>query len=355
MPSSVKLALSTLIGILGWHGVFLLILIISFKIFHLGQDSTVCPCTWPVAFSTIMFLVPSLTSYMIAFFAYFRQDSGSVPWRALKTFYEFKRSCDFFNGCTDFDFHAELCLHCRRVKHDWTLVKIAVSAVFSLLYPLVWLIFTFLQANYYECAEVGPSSKILSSYCNVTIGDIPKDYDKNYALAGIRSKVIGGVLFVCMLFVVGLFVILYGEIENYMKKIDVSPPESDTVLAVHVTVMSDRSSGAVESSAVSRRNSVQSVTSAKGSIEAGSQSTNKLHQVDENKGIYIHLSDKFATALQGSLQDGAWQGVDIRCSQQEEYRSLQGSYIPFRSPTRTRLLQEARGVHSYESLHEVGN
>ena len=271
MPSSVKLALSTLIGILGWHGVFLLILIISFKIFHLGQDSTVCPCTWPVAFSTIMFLVPSLTSYMIAFFAYFRQDSGSVPWRALKTFYEFKRSCDFFNGCTDFDFHAELCLHCRRVKHDWTLVKIAVSAVFSLLYPLVWLIFTFLQANYYECAEVGPSSKILSSYCNVTIGDIPKDYDKNYALAGIRSKVIGGVLFVCMLFVVGLFVILYGEIENYMKKIDVSPPESDTVLAVHVTVMSDRSSGAVESSAVSRRNSVQSVTSAKGSIEAGSQ------------------------------------------------------------------------------------
>lgn len=72
--------------------------------------------------------------------------------------------------------------------------------------------------------------------------------------------------------------------------------------------------------------------------------------VDDNKAICISFSDKFAAALRGSLQDGTWQGIDIRCSQQEEYRNLQGAYAPLRSPSHLRLQQQARGEHSYESL-----
>ncbi|KAJ7389617.1 hypothetical protein OS493_029956 [Desmophyllum pertusum] len=74
------------------------------------------------------------------------------------------------------------------------------------------------------------------------------------------------------------------------------------------------------------------------------QSTNQQQAVDGNKVIHINLSDKFAAALQGSPQDGAWQGIDIRCSQQDENRSQQGSYAPFRPPSRMRLEQEARGT-----------
>ena len=76
-----------------------------------------------------------------------------------------------------------------------------------------------------------------------------------------------------------------------------------------------------------------------------------LQQVaDDNKAICINFSDKFAAALRGSLQGGTWQGIDIRCSQQEEHRSLQGACAPFRPPSHLRLQQQARGEHSYESL-----
>lgn len=78
-----------------------------------------------------------------------------------------------------------------------------------------------------------------------------------------------------------------------------------------------------------------------------------MQQAVEDKVIRITLSNKFAAALQGSLQDGAWQGVDICCSQHDEYRTVQGSYAPFRPPSRIRLEQQARGEYSYESLQQV--
>lgn len=269
MAQTVKLALSTLLGMLGWHGVFLLFLIVSFKLFLVEQDSTVCPCTWYVAYSTIMFLIPSLTSYVIAFFAYFRQDSNSVPWRALKKLYEFKCACHFYDERTDWDFHAEHCIRCQQLKRDWALVKIAVSAIFSLLYPLVWLSLSFLQSYYYACADVGPPRTSLTSICDVIDEDVPKDYDKDYALAVIRSKVIGGVLFVSTLFFLGVFVIIYGEIENYLKKFDLSGNGQD-ILQVQVSVLPGRSSGTLESPS-SQGNRVPSVTSALEALEAGNQ------------------------------------------------------------------------------------
>ncbi|KAJ7389611.1 hypothetical protein OS493_029949 [Desmophyllum pertusum] len=177
----------------------------------------------------------------------------------------------------------------------------------------------------------------LTSICDVIDEDVPKDYDKDYALAVIRSKVIGGVLFVSTLFFLGVFVIIYGEIENYLKKFDLSGNGQD-ILQVQVSVLPGRSSGTLESPS-SQGNRVPSVTSALETLEAGSQQ----QAVDGNKVIRINLSDKFAAALQGSLQDGAWQGIDIRCSQQDENRSQQGSYAPFRPPSRMRLEQEARG------------
>ncbi|KAL9955242.1 hypothetical protein ACROYT_G036536 [Oculina patagonica] len=294
-----------------------------------------------------MFLIPSLTCYMIAFFAYFRQDDKNVPWKALRKLYEFKCACRFYDERTDWNFHAEHCIRCQQLKRDWCLVKIAVSAIFSLLYPLVWLSLSFLQAYYYVCADVGPPRTVLISYCNVTFDDVPKDYDKDYGLAVIRSKVIGGVLFISTLFLLGVFVIIYGEIEKYLKKIDLAPRGSGANLQVHVSVLTGRSSRTSEP-AGSVGNQVPSATSVQEAIEAGSQQA-----VDGNKVIRISLSDKFAAALQGSVQDGTWQGIDIRCAQQEENRSLQGAYAPFRPPSRTRLQHEARGEHSYESLHQA--
>ncbi|KAJ7389615.1 hypothetical protein OS493_029954 [Desmophyllum pertusum] len=269
----------------------------------------------------------------------------------LKKLYEFKCACHFYDERTDWDFHAEHCIRCQQLKRDWALVKIAVSAIFSLLYPLVWLSLSFLQSYYYACADVGPPSSSLTSICDVKDEDISKDYTKDYALAVIRSKVIGGVLFVSTLFFLGVFVIIYGEIENYLKKFDLSGNGQDN-LQVQVSVVPGRSSGTLESTS-SQGNRVPSVTSALEALEAGNQSTNQQQAVDGNKVIYINLSDKFAAALQGSLQDGAWQGIDIRCSQQDENRSQQGSYAPFRPPSRMRLEQEARGEHSYESLHQL--
>lgn len=272
MTRSVKRVISTSLGILGWHGVLLFLLVISlFKIFHweherpLEQEIAACPCTLGAIYSNIMFLLPSLAAYMIACFAYFRQDDGSVPWSALKKFYEMVRSCDFLEESTDFDFHVEVCNFCHQVERDWTLVKIAVSAVLSSLYPLVWITLSLLQAHYYVCAQVGPSPIIVTSFCNVTIGE---DYSKEYALAEIRSKVIGGILFACMLFFAGLFVILHGEIENYLKKIEKSSDDDESTgkLAVCVTVLPDHSQGAtdVSGAATSRRSSAPIIPSGPG-------------------------------------------------------------------------------------------
>ena len=69
---------------------------------------------------------------------------------------------------------------------------------------------------------------------------------------------------------------------------------------------------------------------------------------DGNKAILINLSNTFAETLQGCLQDGAWQGIDIHCSQQEVGR--EESYQPFRPPSHTRMQQEHTGEHTYESL-----
>ena len=171
---------------------------------------------------------------------------------------------------TDWNSHAEHCIRWRQLKRDWSLVKIAVSTIFSLLYPLVWLSLSFLQAYYYVCAEVGPPWASLVAYCDVKIDDVPKDYAKDYGLAVIRSKVIGGVLFISTLFLLGVFVIIYGEIENYLKKVDLSPDERGAKLQVHVSILPGRSSGA-SVSVSSHGNQAPSVTSVHEAIEAGSQ------------------------------------------------------------------------------------
>ena len=277
MAQTVKLTLSTLVDILGWHGSFLLLLIIAFKLFLEDEsiDSQLgptCPCTWNVGYGTIMFFLPALSLYMIAVFAYFRQDNESVPWKSMKRLFELKGACNFYDGRTHWDSHAEHCIRCKNLKRDWSLVKIAFSAIFSLLYPLVWLSLSFLQAYYYVCAEVGPPSSTLTTYCDVKFDDIPKDYDKDYGLAVIRSKVIGGVLFVSALFFLGVFLILYGEIENYLRKVEQSRGGSNRAgpLQVQVSVLpGGRSSEALETDRHPRES--LSAASASGTVEPGSQ------------------------------------------------------------------------------------
>ncbi|KAJ7389618.1 hypothetical protein OS493_029957 [Desmophyllum pertusum] len=134
----------------------------------------------------------------------------------LKKLYEFKCACHFYDERTDWDFHAEHCIRCQQLK--------------------LWLSLSFLQSYYFACADVGPPSSSLTSICDVKDDDVPKDYDKDYALAVIRSKVIGGVLFVSTLFFLGVFVIIYGEIENYLKKFDLSGNGQD-ILQVQVSVV----------------------------------------------------------------------------------------------------------------------
>ncbi|XP_078348780.1 uncharacterized protein LOC144633781 [Oculina patagonica] len=357
MAQTVKLTLSTLLDILGWHGSFLLLLIIAFKLF-LEEEFAVnsqlgpaCPCSWNVGYGTIMFFFPALTSYMIAVFAYFRQDNDSVPWKPMKRLFELKSACNFYDRRSDWDLHSEHCIRCRQLKSDWSLVKIALSAIFSLLYPLVWLSLSFLQAYYYVCAEIGPPSTTLTTYCDIQEEDVPKDYDKDYGLAVIRSKVIGGVLFVGTLLFLGLFLILYGEIENHLKKFDSSHSGSSRAdpLQVHVSVLpGGRSSGTSETDRQPRDS--ESAASASGTTEAGGQP----QPVDGNKSIRINLSDEFAAALRGCFQDGAWQGIDVRCSQQEEYRTPHGSYVPERSQSSAGSLHQRVQAHEryYDSVPE---
>ena len=259
MARPVKMALSsTLLGILGWHGVFLLLLIVAFKLFLWQQGNYACPCTWSVAYGTLMFLFPSLTSYMVAFFSYLRQDNDSVPWKVLKKFYEFKLSCHQYDERTPWESHTEFCFRCRQLKRDWCLVKITLSAVFSFLYPLIWLSLSFLQAHYYVCAKVGPSSKVLTSFCNVQVQK-PDAYGQSHGLAIIRSKSIGSIMLLCTFFSVGVTVILYGEIENYLsKKYDWPPSESGDNLQVLISVSPARSPRASTSSYCDRNTPITS-------------------------------------------------------------------------------------------------
>ena len=290
MAQTVKVALS----MLGWHGVFLLFLIVSFKLFLAEQDSTVCPCTWNVAYSTLMFVIPSLISYLIAVFAYFRQDDDSAPWKALRRLYVFKGACHLYDERRDWNFHAEHCIFCKQLNRDWNLVKIGVSAVLSLLYPTVWLSLSFLQAYYYVCANVGPLNSSLTTYCDVEIHDVPKDYDKQHGLAVIRSKVIGGVLFIGALFCLSVFVIMYGEIEHYLKKIDFCSNDNSSPLQIDISIQPRRSSGTIES-AGSQGNQGPAIRRMQDAPGAGSQ-VSVLKSVLCGVQLYYTLCERSKTA-----------------------------------------------------------
>jgi len=290
MAQTVKVALS----MLGWHGVFLLFLIVSFKLFLAEQDSTVCPCTWNVVYSTLMFVIPSLISYLIAVFAYFRQDDDSAPWKALRRLYVFKGACHLYDERRDWNFHAEHCIFCKQLNRDWNLVKIGVSAVLSLLYPTVWLSLSFLQAYYYVCANVGPLNSSLTTYCDVEIHDVPKDYDKQHGLAVIRSKVIGGVLFIGALFCLSVFVIMYGEIEHYLKKIDFCSNDNSSPLQIDISIQPRRSSGTIES-AGSQGNQGPAIRRMQDAPGAGSQ-VSVLKSVLCGVQLYYTLCERSKTA-----------------------------------------------------------
>lgn len=347
MAQAVQLTIFTLLGILGWHGVFLLFIVVTFKLFLQEHGNYDCPCDWSAVYGTIMFLCPSLLTYIIAFFAYFRQDDNSVPWKVFRKLYEVKFACHQFDERTVWESHAEYCVRCKLVKRDWSLAKVALSAVFSFLYPLVWLSMSFLQGYYYVCTVVGPSRTVLQLYCNATV-DNPGDYDRAYGLAIIRSNSIGSIVFVCTLCFVGLFVVFYGEIANHLwKKYDWSPYRKvDNQLQVQVSVTpSCRSiSPEISVSPYSNRDTPISSIPEEGATETQSL----IHSPnEESKTIRINLSKAFAESLQGCLQNGAWQGVDIRC---EESRSRRESYAAFRPPSRARLQQQRTGEHCYESL-----
>ena len=234
---TVQLRLLNLLEIMGWHGMCLLFLIVAFKLFFPEQDDFLCPCTWFVAYGAIMLLLPSLTSYTIAVFACFRQKDDSGPWEVWKTLYVFKFACNFHNNQTEWDFHVKRCIRCKLVERDWPLAKIAVSAILSLLYPLAWLSLSFLQSSYYVCAQVGPTNETLQNYCNVESTNLT-NYSKVYGLAVIRSKAIGSVLFTSALFLLGVFVIIYGEMKSYLiKRYDWTPRGSrlaKTQVNVHI-------------------------------------------------------------------------------------------------------------------------
>ena len=286
MVQAAKLMLCTLLGILGWHGVFLLFLIIVFKLFLLEEGNYACPCDWSLAYGTIMFLFPSFISYVIAFFAYFRQDDESVPWKVLKKFYEYKFACHRYKEQTIWELHAECCIRCKQLKRDWDLVKIAVSAVFSFLYPFVWLSLSFLQTYFYVCVQVGADRVALENYCNVSVPR-PDEYDQKHGSAIISSKAIGSVMFVITLFSVGLLVILYGEIENYLlKKCDWPPhAKNGPNLEVQISVLAGHSYGSITSaSSYSNRDSPVART-----LEAAAE-TAKLVRV--SSGISLGVSTR---------------------------------------------------------------
>ena len=79
-----------------------------------------------------------------------------------------------------------------------------------------------------------------------------------------------------------------------------------------------------------------------------------IHQPkNRGKDIRINLSSAIAESLQECLQNGAWQGINIRCSQYEEGTSRRESYAPFRPASRPRLQHQRSGDHTYESLLQL--
>lgn len=81
----------------------------------------------------------------------------------------------------------------------------------------------------------------------------PDDYNMAYGLAAIRSKTIGSILFVCTLFFVGVFVILYGEMKSYLsKKFDWDPSGkgASNNLQVQVSIQPGPTSGSAETASL---------------------------------------------------------------------------------------------------------
>ena len=68
----------------------------------------------------------------------------------------------------------------------------------------------------------------------------------------------------------------------------------------------------------------------------------------KNKSIHINLSEEFTTALRGCFQEGARQGIDIRCSQQDENWSRQGSYVAIRPESAGPLHQRFQADHIHD-------
>ena len=246
MARTIQVSLSTLQEILGWNGAFLLLVIVSFKLFLAGQAAFTCPCNWNVAYATLMFLLPAFSIFTLACFTYFRQDNDSVPWKVLRKFYKKMCACNFYDETTDWDFHADHCIRCKPRKRDWSLVKVALSVVFSLLYPLAWLSISFLQATYYACARVGPEPNGILGYCDFDILDIAV-YRKSYTQAANRSMLIGCIVFAVALFLLAVFLIVYGEIANYLRKVDSLFDVSGTQLQITVSAQPNRTSRTADS------------------------------------------------------------------------------------------------------------
>ena len=144
------------------------------------------------------------------------------------------------------------------------------------------------------CANVGPLNSSLTTYCDVEFHDVPKDYDKQHGLAVIRSKVIGGVLFIGALFCLSVFVIIYGEIEHYLKKIDFCSNDNSSPLQIDISIQPRRSSGTIES-AGSQGNQVPAIRRMQDAPGAGSQ-VSVLKSVLCGVQLYYTLCERSKTA-----------------------------------------------------------
>ena len=322
MARTAKLSLSTLLDILGWNGTFLLALIVFFKIF-LDKEIDECPCEGNVAYGTVMLLLPAVSTFLLAVFVYYRQDDDAVPWCIFKTFYMLRRPCTFYDGSTSWELHSTQCIYCIQYDRDWINMKLVLSIVFSVLYPLLWLSLGFLHGNYYTCAKVGPYPEFLD-YCDMSLD--ANDYQKTFTLATTLSLRIGALLFVGTFFFVAIFVVLYGELANYVKNAVQSTAIPE--LQVQVNLQPAPTSG----EASHHGNEEGPI-----STQAISAST---AQVDSKKAVRIELTGEFCSALQDYFEDGSWSGIGVNCSRTE-----------VESHRRARRSARGQGAtSSYESL-----
>lgn len=344
-----------MLEMMGWHGMYLLFLIVAFKLFFPEQDDFLCPCTWFVAYGAIMLLLPSLTSYTIAVFAYFRQEDDSGPWEVLKSLYVFKFACNFHNNRSEWDFHVKRCIRCKLVERDWPLVKIAVSAILSLLYPLAWLSLSFLQSSYYVCTQVGPTNETLQNYCKVESTNMTKtNYTKAYGLAVIRSKALGSILFTSTLFLLGIFAIIYGEMKSYLiKRYDWTPRGSRLAKKqVNVRIIPSYSPGTLRAakSEISRDITVARKEETAG-IERQFQFPFQLPAGNASKVIKINVNSTFTETLQRYVNSGGiWERIEVHCCQQKEVTNCRGSLSSFSLPSRASRTAGPKGYQSFEQL-----